>query len=108
MTEPEDTCRGYEVDGETIRVRGGEALDETGVAALGEIVGAATAKLAAEDPNLGVRQELIAAGMLARRSIPDEPLIFSRGVISGTTVKARLKAAIDAAIEALKPEVPDA
>lgn len=105
---PDDTCRAYEVDGEIVRVHGGKALDEAGQAALGEIVRAATAKLAATDPNLGVRQELIAAGMAARRCIPDEHLIGSRGVISGTDVKARLKAAIDVAVEALKPEVPDA
>ena len=106
---PDDTCRIYDVDGEPIRVRGSEPLDEAGKAALGEIVRAASAKLAAEDPNLGVRQELIAAGMLARHVIADEPYISSsRGVISGSTVKARLKAAIDAAVEALKPVVPDA
>lgn len=108
MTEPEDTCRVYDVNGEPIRVHGAEPLDEVGQQYLAAIVRAATAKVEAEDPNLGVRQELIAAGMLARRSIPDEPLIFSRGVISGTTVKTRLKAAIDAAVEALKPEARDA
>lgn len=109
MADPEDTCRVYDVDGETIRVHGGEPMSEAGQTALGEIVRAAKAKLDAEDPNLGVRQELIAAGMLARWGIPDEPLIGRRGgVTSGATIKARLKAAIDAAVEALKPEAPDA
>lgn len=101
----DDTCRAYDVDGETVRVHGGKPLDEAGQAALGEIVRAATAKLAAENPNLGVAQELIMAGLAALRCIPDGE-IRTRGctIHDGAKVKARLQAAIAAARDALKAE----
>ena len=100
----DDTCRAYEVDGETIRVHGGKPLDEAGQVALGDIVRAATAKMEAEHPNLGVIQELIMAGMAAMRCIPDGQTQSAFGTTDGTKVKARLKAAIQAAREALIPE----
>lgn len=98
----DDTCRAYDVDGETIRVRGGEPMDETGQAALGEIVRAATAKVEAEHPHLGVIQELIMAGLAACRAIPDGEVRGGCTVQDGAKVKARLKAAIRAARTALE------
>jgi hypothetical protein len=101
----EDTCRAYDVDGETIRVHGAKPLDEARQAALGEIVRAATAKVAVEDPNLGVRQALIMAGLAALRCIPDGEIRTRFCTIhDGAKVKARLKAAITAARDALTPE----
>lgn len=100
----EDTCRAYDVDGEPVRVHGGKPLDEAGQAALGEIVRAATAKLAAEHPNLGVTQELIMAGLAATRCIPDGEVRGGCTVQDGAKVKARLKAAIGAARDALGTE----
>jgi len=97
----EDSCRAYDVDGATVRVHGGKPLDEAGQAALGEIVRAATAKLAAEHPNLGVTQELIMASLAANRAIPDGEVRGGCTVQDGAKVKARLKAAVRAAREAL-------
>jgi len=97
----EDSCRAYEVDGEIVRVAGGKPLDEAGQAALGEIVRAASAKVAAEHPNLGVVQELIMAGLAANRAIHDGEVRGGCTVQDGAKVKARLKAAISAAREAL-------
>lgn len=108
MTEPEDTCRVYHVDGEPIRVHGAEPMDEVGRAALGEVVRAATAKLERENPNLGVIQELIMAGLAACRAIPDGEVRGGCTIQNGAKVKARLKAAIAAAREALTPETRDA
>ncbi|MGW1616348.1 hypothetical protein ACWCQZ_44270 [Streptomyces sp. NPDC002285] len=56
QTEPEDTCRHVEVDGETIRVRGADDLTDEGHEALTALVRAAKAKMAAEPPP--VRQQL--------------------------------------------------
>lgn len=104
----DDTCRGYDIDGETIRVHGGEPLTEVGRAALGDIVRAATAKVEAEHPHLAVIQELIMAGLAATRAIPDGEVRGGCTVQDGAKVKARLKAAIAAARDALTPESPDA
>lgn len=99
----DDTCRAYDVDGETVRVHGGKPLDEAGQAALGEIVRAATTKLAAEHPNLGITQELIMAGLAALRCIPDGEINTRFCTVhDGAKVKARLKAAIAAARTALE------
>jgi hypothetical protein len=100
----EDTCRAYDVDGETVRVHGGKPLDEAGQAALGDIVRAATAKLAGEHPNLGVTQELIMAGLAANRAIHDGEVRGGCTIQDGAKVKARLKAAIGAARDALGSE----
>lgn len=86
-----DDCRAYEVDGEPVRVHGGGPLDEAGQEALGAIVHAAKAKLADIDPHLGIRQELMLAGMAAARCLQDAEL------------KARLRAALIAARDALTP-----
>lgn len=104
----DDTCRVYDVDGEPVRVHGGKPLDEAGQAALGEIVRAATAKVERENPNLGVIQELIMAGLAACRAIPDGEVRGGCTIQDGAKVKARLKAAIAAARDALKPVVSDA
>ena len=102
--QEDDICRAYEVDGEIVRVHGGRPLDETGQAALGEIVRAASAKVAAEHPNLGVIQELIMAGLAANRAISDGEVRGGCTIQDGAKVKARLKAAIGAAREALSTE----
>ena len=98
----EDTCRVYDVNGEPIRVHGGEPLTEAGRAALEEVIRAATAKVEAEHPNLGVIQELIMAGLAACRAIPDCEVRGGCTVQDGAKVKARLKAAIAAARTALE------
>lgn len=98
----DDTCRVYDVNGEPIRVHGGEPLDETGQQHLAAIVRAATAKVEAENPNLAVIQELIMAGLAATRAIPDGEVRGGCTVQDGAKVKARLKAAIAAARTALE------
>lgn len=55
-TEPEDTCRPVEIDGELIRVRGAAELSSEGQEALTSIIRAAKAKMAAEP--IPVRQQL--------------------------------------------------
>lgn len=51
MPEPRDTCRPVTLpSGETLRVRGDEPMSPEAVAALGEVVTAARAKMAAEHP----------------------------------------------------------
>lgn len=51
MREPRDECRDVELaSGEVVRVRGRGGLGPAGVAALGELVDVARAKLAAEHP----------------------------------------------------------
>lgn len=102
MAEPEDSCRVYDVDGEPVRVHGAEPMSEAGQAALGDLVRAATAKVEAEHPHLGVIQELIMAGMAATRAIPDGEVRGGCTVQDGAKVKARLKAAIKAARTALE------
>ena len=103
LVTDDDTCRAYDVDGETIRVHGGKPLDEAGQAALAEIVRAVAKKVEVEHPNLGVIQELIMAGLAAMRCIPDDQTRTPFGTTDGTKVKARLKAAIAAARDALTP-----
>ncbi|RSD21984.1 hypothetical protein [Amycolatopsis eburnea] len=99
----DDTCRAYDVDGEPVRVHGGQPLDDAGQAALGEVVRAAKEKLATEDPHLAVRQELVMAGLAAIRCIPDGEIHTKHCTIhNGAQVKARLRAAITAARTALE------
>ena len=100
----DDTCRGYDVEGELVRVHGGKELDEAGRAALDEIVRAARERLAEMDPNYAIAQELIMAGLAAMRCIPDGEVRGGCTIQDGAKVKARLKAAIGAARDALKPE----
>jgi len=45
----EDTCRPVEVDGETIRVLGGEPMDAESQAAFADLVRAAKRRMVAED-----------------------------------------------------------
>lgn len=99
----DETCRGYEVDGETVRVQGGAPLSEEGEAALAEVVRAAKRFMAEEHPHAGVIQELVAAARVARWCIPDV-MVPSRGrheLVRGAEVKSRLHAAVQAAREAL-------
>jgi len=63
QTEPEDTCRPVDIDGETIRVRGAAEMSDEGREALAALVRAAKAKMAAEPPP--VRQQLRAAAFNA-------------------------------------------
>lgn len=63
MTEPEDTCRPVEVDGEIIRVRGSGEFTEQERQFAAEIVRAAKAKMAAEPPP--IRQQVRAAAFNA-------------------------------------------
>jgi hypothetical protein len=46
--EPEDTCHSVDIDGETIRIRAAQKLSPEGAVALGALVQAAKAKMAAE------------------------------------------------------------
>jgi hypothetical protein len=107
MTGNGEQCRVYDVGGEPVRVRGREPLDEAGQAALGEIVRAAGDRIEHLDPNLGVRQELVQAGLSAMRCIPDGQIPSRFGTSDGTRVKNRLKAAIVAARDALAPAESD-
>lgn len=96
----DETCRGYEVDGEPVVVRGGESLNEQDQIALADLVRAAKA-LFDQDPNAGVAQELIAAARLASWCIPDGMTGARFRMVDGTEVKQRLKEAVQAAREAL-------
>lgn len=105
----DDTCRGYEVDGEPVRVHGGAPLSEEGEAALAEVVRAAKRFMAKEHPHAGVIQELVAAAQHASWCIP-EGLVQSRGrnrLMDSFEVRMRLKAAVRAAREALTPASGD-
>ncbi|MFD6490311.1 hypothetical protein [Streptomyces sp. NPDC060188] len=67
--EPEDTCRPVEIDGETIRVRGGAELTDEGREALSNLVQAAKAKLTAEAPaQVGELQNRLRLAHKARRA----------------------------------------
>lgn len=48
----DETCRAYEVDGEQVRVHGGEPLSVEGEAALAEVVRAAKRYMAEEHPHV--------------------------------------------------------
>ncbi len=101
----DETCRGYEVDGETVRVHGDEPLSEEGQGALAEVVRAAKRLMAEEHPHAGVIQELVAAAQHASWCIP-EGLVQSRGrnrLMDSFEVRMRLKAAVQAARKALTP-----
>jgi hypothetical protein len=68
-TEPTDTCRPVEVDGETIRVRGSGELSAEGQEALASLVRAAKAKFVAEAPEqVGVLQNRLRLAHQARRA----------------------------------------
>lgn len=101
----DETCRAYEVDGEPVRVHGSEPLTDAGRAALAEVVRAAKKFMADEHPHAGVIQELVAAAQAAAWCIPDG-MVPSRGrylLQDGFGVKTQLKAAVQAAREALIP-----
>lgn len=101
----DETCRGYEVDGEPVRVHGGAPLSEEGEAALAEVVRAAKRFMAEKHPHAGVIQELVAAAQHASWCIP-EGLVQSRGrnrLMDSFEVRMRLKAAVQAAQKALTP-----
>ncbi|MFJ9101342.1 hypothetical protein ACIRJM_23075 [Streptomyces sp. NPDC102405] len=69
MTEPEDTCRHVDIDGETIRVRGAEELSPEGQAEVASLVRAAKAKMAAEAPDqIGALQNRLRLAHQARRA----------------------------------------
>lgn len=69
MTEPEDTCRPVEVNGETIRVRGSEELTPEGQEGLAALVRVAKAKLAADAPEMvGQLQNRLRLAHQARRA----------------------------------------
>ena len=104
----DETCRAYEVDGEQVRVHGGAPLSEEGEAALAEVVRAAKRLMAEEHPHAGVIQELVAAARAAGWCIPDG-IVASRGrheLVDGFEVRTRLKAAVQAAREALDAKPP--
>lgn len=107
-TDPEDTCRVYAVDGKPVAVHGGQPLDAPGKAALEELVRAVGAHVAKTDPHLGVRQELAMACLAAMRCIPDGRIQLDGHctISDGAQVKARLKAAVKAARDALTPDRP--
>lgn len=101
----DETCRGYEVDGEPVRVHGGAPLSKEGQDALAEVVRAAKRVMAEDHPHADVIQELIAAARVAGWCIPDG-MVPSRGrypLVDGFEVRTRLKAAVQAAREALTP-----
>lgn len=97
----DETCRGYEVDGEPVVVHGDEPLSEEGQAALAEVVRAAKRVMAEDHPHVGVVQELIAAARLASWCIPDGMTGARFRMVDGTEVKTRLQAAVQAARVAL-------
>jgi uncharacterized protein (DUF433 family) len=100
-----DSCRPVDVvvggQEETVVVHGREPLDEQGRAALAELVVAARRRAETKDPHAGVRQELVGAARLARWCIPDGTVRTRFGEHDGAEVKARLRAAVTAAREAL-------
>jgi uncharacterized protein (DUF433 family) len=102
-----DTCRPVQVtvDGqeEIVRVHGAEPMDEQDRAALAELVAATRRHVQSTKPHLGVQQELIMACLAAMRCIPDGEVRRGCTVTDGAKVKARLKAAVTAAREALTP-----
>lgn len=98
----DEMCRAYEVDGDPVVVRGDRPFDEQDQAAFAELVRAAK-KVFGHDPNVGIAQELVAAARLARWCIPDGMTDANFRMVDGTEVKERLKAAVQAAREALVP-----
>lgn len=103
----DEICRGYEVEGEPVVVRGGAPLDEQGQAGLAEVVHAAKAHSDRTNPHGGVIQELHAAVRLAVHCIPDGTVRADYlGGRDGAVVKQRLKdaaAAVRAALENIEP-----
>jgi len=97
----EETCRGYEVDGEPVVVRGSKPFDEEDQAAFTELVRAAKKVLAGQHPHAGVVQELVAAARFASWCIPDGMTGARFRMVDGTEVKTRLREAVQAAREAL-------
>lgn len=97
----EETCRGYEVDGETVVVHGDEPLSEEGQAALAELVRATKKVMAEQHPHAGVVQDLVAAARRAAWCIPDEMVGARFRLLDGLEVKQRLQLAVQAAREAL-------
>jgi len=106
----EDVCRPVqlEVAGEelVVAVHGREPMTELDRAHFAEVVAAAQRAVAAQHPNVGVVQELLAASRLARWCIPDGP-VGRIGQHDGTAVKDRLAAAARAARDALTPAKQD-
>ncbi|MFI5992445.1 hypothetical protein ACIBAC_11410 [Streptomyces sp. NPDC051362] len=69
QTEPEDTCRTVEIDGETIRVRGAGELTDEDREALASVVQAAKAKFTQDAPEqVGVLQNRLQLAHKARRA----------------------------------------
>lgn len=103
-----DECRPVPVtvDGqeEIIIVRGSMPPSPEDLAAMGEVVSAVRKRMEAENPNLAVIQELIMACLAANRCIPDGEVRRGCTITNGAAVKARLKAAVQAARVALTPE----
>lgn len=100
-----DSCRPVEVTAggqtETIRVHGSKPMDDRDREAMGALVEAARAKMAAEHPNAGLIQELMLAWLRVRCCLPaqDSRAGRSRDV---TAVKQRMSDAIAAVREALE------
>lgn len=106
--QPElDTCRPVRiaVDGqeEIVRVHGPVPMDEQDRAALAALVAATRRHVEATKPHLGVQQELIMACLAAVRCIPDGEVRGGCTISDGAKVKARLKAAVASANDALTP-----
>lgn len=90
--EPGDTCRLVEIDGEMIRVRGADELSPEGAVALGALVRAAQAKMAAEP--MPVRQQLRAVAFNAVA-----PALARHNEWLRLTVRRTVAGAVLAAIE---------
>lgn len=99
---PVEACRAYQVDGQPVVVRGPRPLDQQDQVALTELARAANAHMELHHPHGGVLQELVAATRQAAWCIPDDLIITISGPRQGTDIKARLKAAVQAAREALE------
>lgn len=101
-----DSCRPVEVtvDGqaETIRVHGvPESWTEQDREAMGALIAAARAKMAAEHPHAGVIQELMLAWLRVRCCLPPEDSRAGRNR-DVAAVKQRMSDAITAVREALE------
>lgn len=102
---PDNGCRPelVVVDGqkEVVRVVGSERMDDQDRAMLAELVAVTKAYVAKNNPHLGVIQELLAAERSARRCIPNGVVQTRLGRHDGVAVKERLRAAVQAARDAL-------
>lgn len=92
MTEPDDTCRPVEVDGETIRVRGAGEMTPEAQEALTALVRVAKAKMAAEPQPIHQRIRAVAFNAVA-------PALNQHGEWLRLTVRRTVANAVLAAVE---------